>query len=145
MNNSNNVEKNSGGVAVSSLESHGHGSEVDHAAMPRFVRLQTACAFASRNFGNEILRADLKEASDYFRRLASGESEEAAESPAMIWKKTGQKRFAINSENLQMTEEGLRIAMYQIPRSERKGLLKFKWTRRYRDGTGKQWLEFEAT
>lgn len=115
-------------------------NDSERAALPQAERLRQACAFASRNFGNEILRGELKEAADYFASLAQEDNAE----PQLSWTQIDARKFAVQSNALQMTEAGLRMAMYQIPKRLRKDLLKFRWVRRYRADDGKTWLEFEA-
>lgn len=95
---------------------------------------------------NPLFFEALEQAAQLFDELdlspiAEPESEHDT-APEANWKQIDAKTFAIQSDNLQMTEVGLRTAMYQIPKSLRKGLMCWRWNRRYRDPEGKQWLEF---
>lgn len=137
-----NKEQDPSSVGVESPRSAQAINEVDHNKLPRYERLYRACHFASRNFGNELLKTDLAEAATFFADLRDERDTEVVE--GLVWKQMNERTFAVQSETLQMTPAGLRIAMYTIPRRLRKEFLKFRWTRRYRDGVGKVWLEFEA-
>lgn len=91
---------------------------------------------------NPVFVEALEIAASMFEELERPAAEQEPEVPMEIWRQVDPKTFAIQSEQLQMTDEGLRIAMYQIPKALRKGLLRWRWKRRYRDANGKQWLEF---
>lgn len=60
------------------------------------------------------------------------------------WKQVDARTFAVQSNLLLTTELGLLVAVRQIPRHLRLGVLRWQWKRQYHDERGRRWLEFHA-
>lgn len=60
------------------------------------------------------------------------------------WKQIDERTFAIQSDNLVMSELGLLMAVRRIPRELRRDLLHWHWLKQYQDSSGRRWLEFRA-
>lgn len=137
------IEKRKGGKSKDKVRKP-HVRKI-HAKRPEaltFAELAYACAKARTIVKGLKLKAALAECEGYFRELA--EETFAPEELTTTWRQTSGNSFAVRSDGLQMTEDGLRVAMHQIPKDARRDLSTFRWKRRFKDGNGEQWLEFEC-